>query len=299
MDTTRATKLAEYKNGNTDVTIFSDGTKIREYEGEPFVVHPESIDVKITNYCDLGCAWCHESSTKKGAHGNLNKLLEILRGLPAGVELAIGGGNPLSHPDLDSFLLELKSRGLIANLTVNQGHLRRYREALFGFIKEDLVRGVGISMTRIDDLENAKPLMETTGNIVFHLIAGVNRVGLLNALLAVKDVKILLLGYKQFGFGKDFFGAQVTENLREWKKALPVFLEQCSISFDNLALEQLQVRRLLTNEAWENFYMGDDFHFTMYIDAVKEEYAPTSRSNFRKSFQECSLIEFFKRNSSR
>lgn len=292
-NTIRATKLAEYKNGNTNVTIFSDGTKIREYEGEPFVVYPESIDVKITDYCDLGCAWCHESSTKKGVPGDLNSLLEVLHGLPSGVELAIGGGNPLSHPDLTSFLLELKSRGFIANLTVNQGHLKRYKEMLLGFIRKELVRGVGISMIS-DDLENIKPLMEATGNIVFHLIVGVNRVTLLNALLSVRDVKILLLGYKKFGFGKDFFGVQVAENMQEWKKALPAFLESCSISFDNLALEQLQVRRLLTNEAWESFYMGDDFHFTMYIDAVKQEYAPTSRSNFRKSFHGCYLTDFFK-----
>lgn len=33
--------------------------------------------------------------------------------------------------------------------------------------------------------------------------------------------------------------------------------------------------------------------FTMYIDAVKQEFAPTSRSKFRKSFSEYTLEEFF------
>lgn len=62
------TIINTYKNGNTSVTLYNDGTKVREYEGTPNIVHPESIDVKITNYCDLGCAYCHESSTTEGKH---------------------------------------------------------------------------------------------------------------------------------------------------------------------------------------------------------------------------------------
>lgn len=58
-------QIAKYQNGNTTVIIMNDGTKIREYENAPEILHPESIDVKITDYCDMGCAYCHESSTKK------------------------------------------------------------------------------------------------------------------------------------------------------------------------------------------------------------------------------------------
>lgn len=57
MDTT-ANILYKYQNGNTTVTILYDGTKIREYENSPQVVHPESIDVKITNHCNKGCFFC-------------------------------------------------------------------------------------------------------------------------------------------------------------------------------------------------------------------------------------------------
>ena len=39
--------------------------------------------------------------------------------------------------------------------------------------------------------------------------------------------------------------------------------------------------------------MGDDFCFTMYIDAVKQQYAPTSRSAERVSFEDCTLLEYF------
>lgn len=60
-----------------------------------------------------------------------------------------------------------------------------------------------------------------------------------------------------------------------------------------IEIEQLNIRDMLTIEAWEQFYMGDDFQFTMYMDLVNQEYAPTSRSNDRRSFNDYSLIDYF------
>lgn len=54
----------QYKNGNTLVTLLNDGTKIREYEGTPISEFPESIDIKITNYCDLACSFCFTPDMK-------------------------------------------------------------------------------------------------------------------------------------------------------------------------------------------------------------------------------------------
>lgn len=52
--------ISSYKNGNTRVSIFEDGTKIRKYDGEAKPDYPESIDIKISNFCDLSefCQWC-------------------------------------------------------------------------------------------------------------------------------------------------------------------------------------------------------------------------------------------------
>jgi hypothetical protein len=85
----------------------------------------------------------------------------------------------------------------------------------------------------------------------------------------------------------------VDTELKKWYRKLPLLIGKCTISFDNLAIEQLKVKRLFTHDGWNKFYMGDDFVFTMYIDAVNQQYAPTSRSNTRKSFSECTLEEFF------
>ena len=60
-----------YKNGNYFVSIFDDGSKVRYTDEDEFVAcFPESIDMKITNYCDSNCPMCHELSNKDGKHAS-------------------------------------------------------------------------------------------------------------------------------------------------------------------------------------------------------------------------------------
>lgn len=284
--------LHKYTNGNVAVTILSDGTKIREYDDIPNIIHPESMDVKITNYCDNNCPYCHEMSTINGKHADLSILLDVISDLPAGVELAIGGGNPLSHPDLILFLEELKNRGIISNITVNQRHIYQYLDMLQYLIENKMVYGIGVSVVN-DDFIYIKELLKLTDNVVFHLIAGVNEVTVIDKILELGKCKFLVLGYKQFGFGIKYFSEEVKENLETWYIELHRYIGKCHLSFDNLALEQLNIKRFLTEQQWSKFYMGDDFTYTMYIDAVKQEFAPTSRSKDRKNFSEYTLLEYF------
>ena len=67
------------------------------------------------------------------------------------------------------------------------------------------------------------------------------------------------------------------------------------ISFDNLAIKQLNVRSLMDDDAWERFYMGDDGQFTMYIDTVNEEFAVSSTTKKRfKYTDDMSIEDIFK-----
>lgn len=226
---------------------------------------------------------------------NCSHLFSINNGI---ISHNCGGGNPLSHPKLIPFLQKLKQRGIIANITVNQGHLKTYQDMLIYLIKDDLVKGVGISITS-ENFKYVKPLLDITDNVVYHLIAGVNRIEVIDKLMEFGNCKVLILGYKVFGFGTKYFENEqenVKTGLKEWYKKLPKYVGECTLSFDNLAIEQLKVKRLFTHDGWDKFYMGDDFTFTMYIDAVKQEFAPTSRSKNRTSFKDSSLIEYFNKN---
>ena len=62
-----------YQNGNYNVHLNLDnGTKIRENDLDFFApAYPESMDIKITNMCNMGCSFCHENSTPDGLHGDI------------------------------------------------------------------------------------------------------------------------------------------------------------------------------------------------------------------------------------
>jgi len=296
--------LHSYTNGNTKVVLFEDGSKERTYDGVALPVHPESIDIKITNYCDAGCSFCHEKSTVAGQHGDLDKLAEVLTSLPAGVEIALGGGNPLSHPDLIPFLKKAQAQGLVVNITINQKHLRPFKELILSIIADGLVKGVGISYASAGFLPDIAPILLATNNVVFHLIMGINKLDDINELMNLcqehnRVCKVLLLGYKNFGFGINYYlkNKKIESNKYSWYTQLANKFKESNLvlSFDNLAIQQLKLRRYFTDEAWDNFYMGDDFVFTMYIDGVEQHFAPTSTSTNRVSFKDHTLLEYFQK----
>ena len=68
-------KWVTYKNGNYNVHFnLNDGTKIRENNLDNFTpAFAENMDIKITNYCDGGCAFCYEDCNKNGEHCDFSK----------------------------------------------------------------------------------------------------------------------------------------------------------------------------------------------------------------------------------
>lgn len=266
--------LGVYKNGNYKVAIFDDGTKVRRTEENEFKASfPECMDIKITNYCDMGCPYCHEDSNTEGKHGDILSA-KFIDSLHPYTELAIGGGNPLSHPDLAEFLIKLKSKKIIANMTVNQTHFIKNKTKLKALVDLDLIKGLGISF--IKPTEELIEALKEFPNAVLHVINGVVNYMDLKELFD-NDFKILILGYKEFRRGKEFHSSEVEcKKTIIYDKLEEIVNRFKVVSFDNLALKQLDVKRLMTEEEWNEFYMGDDGKFTMYIDMVNEKFAQCS-----------------------
>lgn len=280
--------LARYKNGNYRVTLFSDGTKIKSTDDDFFLADfPDSIDLKITDYCQNACPMCHESSGVLGAAGDLKN--EIIESFVAGMEVAIGGGDPLSHPDLSSFLDKLKKKGIIANITVNERDVKKNRDLLERLMDSELVHGVGVSCMKYD--EETADFAKKHKNVVLHLINGVYPVKDYKK-AAGKGLKILILGYKKFGRGSVYYSASVQKTMDEMKEALDEILKGFAVvSFDNLAIKQLEVRKRIGEKQFDEIYMGDDGEGSMYVDLVKKEYALSSTSTerypLRPTLKEC------------
>lgn len=266
--------LAQYQNGGYRVEIYADGTKIRTEQDAtvpPWL--PEQMDLKITDWCDAGCAWCHEQSTPKGQHGDVTRTLALLRPLPAGTEVAIGGGDPLSHPEFERFVRGLRAQGLVPSVTVNGRHFERHRDVLERLTKEGQLFGVGVSYhDSIPDWDYE--------HMVLHLIAGVNPPSVLDE--AQRSMKVLLLGYKRFGRGKKLFeirSQQVQDTIAAWYRELFVVAKRHHVSFDNLAIDQLKPQRVFKDpSAYARQYMGPEGQFSMYVDAVTETFALSSYS---------------------
>jgi hypothetical protein len=269
--------LGQYQNGNCIVTLYKDGTKERSWDGVASPDYPESIDLKITDYCDAGCPFCHEKSTKNGIHAGLFRLLQIIHGLPAGTEIAIGGGNPLDYPHLYALLRAIRGAGLVANITARDRHFIKHSDAVCALSDASLVHGVGISVDSVDVFGFMSQSCRLPAHVVFHVIAGISSAH--SVLKSAAGQRILVLGYKKYGFGEKYFSPKVQSSLNEWRYWIGSIMRRCeSVSFDNLALEQLGVKERVTPKAWAESFMGDDGKFTMYVDGVRNEYASSSTS---------------------
>lgn len=277
--------LGRYKNGNFVTTILSDGTKIRETKDDEFIPSfAENMDVKICNYCDMGCKFCHEGSTINGKFGNIlnEKFIDTLHPYQ---EIAIGGGDATSHPDLIPFLKKLKERKVIANMTVNQIHFEKKYELIKKLVDEKLIYGLGVSL--VNPTKHFIELIKQYPNAVIHVINGVLKPSDIKA-LENNNLKMLILGYKHLRRGNEYFEEEQNdiETKQQWlyENLEDIIQKFKVVSFDNLAIEQMDVKRLLTQEEWDEFYMGDDGKVTYYVDMVERKFAQSSTAPFNKRY---------------
>lgn len=309
-----------YENGNHIVKILDDGTKIKETGHAEAVClpgmksgykkwvpsdedhftydFPENADIKITDYCDAGCAYCHENSTIKGVHGDLRRIEKTLDSLHAGTEMAVGGGNALAHPDLIWFLEKLKSNGVLANITINQKHLRPYKDLICKLVAENLVHGIGVSLVDSSNKDDFDFIDTLGNNVVIHVIAGVLDEKDFEVL---KGRKILILGYKTLRRGSSFLEKDFVNINHRMDMLRDVWLTQlrkdCKVvSFDCLAIEQLDPKKNLniSQEAWDTLFQGADTDVkdkdgnitcaTMYIDVPNMTVARMSTAALDKRY---------------
>lgn len=284
----------QYCNGNYIVQIDDNGTKRRvKYNTQPYLPeYPESIDIKVTNKCNGGCAFCHENSTPDGASFSPLGLYKLLEEAPCGMEIAIGGGNPFEVSDHLRWLTEHSCPHLIFNMTVNAMHLDQYWDSWL------FPRAMGISYNRSfhEKIKKfQKDINFPTPQIVIHLIAGIHTIEDVKRCLEDFD-RVLILGFKYFGRGTTFDKDKMNDRLAIWRRDISSVMstEGKIIAFDNLALKQLDIKRFYNDRTWSDLFMGTDGQFTMYIDAVKMEYAKSSFSPDRYPIQNQSLAEIFK-----
>lgn len=269
--------LGAYRNGNYFVSLYDDGTKIRETPDDFFApAFAESFDMTITSVCDGSCPYCYAGCTPEGKHADLFGY-GFLDTLHPYTEAALNG-NDLSHPQLEEFLRFLKSKKVIANLTVNQRHFTQHYEKLRRWSEDGLIHGLGVSYTSPGGPELIS-LLQSFPNLVVHTIAGILTeadIGYLGG----HGLKILILGYKTKGRGAKYqssHSAEIDARIRALESRVEDLPELFRVvSFDNLGLEQLHMKAHMSKALWDRVYMGDEGQFTFFIDLVSGTFAKSS-----------------------
>ena len=281
-------KLLNYKNGNATITIDEEGTRVIECEGSLKLDYPLNLDIRVSSTCSFAntlCKdFCHESALVKGKDVDYKKLKLILSDLPKGIELAIGC-NHLNNEFIE-FLVWCKDKEYIANITINQGHIQRDTFNLIQVLQFDLIKGLGISYRK--DLKwNIPEFLLHYPNTIFNVIVGIDTIEDIKSLSEKGVNKITVLGEKDFGYNKG-----KVKNHKEWIIYVRQLFDLFKVvSFDNLAVNQLKVKRFFKEKDWESIYQ---YEHSFYIDGVNEVFKPSSRSEEQVHWDNYSIKQYFK-----
>jgi organic radical activating enzyme len=273
-----------FKNNNYWVVMNKD-RKMRisftEEKLKPII--PELIDIKITDYCNVGCSFCYQGSTTSGVHADLNAIKAVVDMIPYSfrMEFAIGGGEPTTHPDFAK-ILKYIGRNHAANFTTKSTKWMEDEEKL-NAVKE-FVSGIAYSPDDVDDavayvLKHDKYVGNTIA-LYLHIIPEIwtmddlellrDTVEELNAWNCPQrnsnaaQINITMLGYKSTGRGESMNVGKMDgliDYIKKYRKTrVGVDTKIVNDYSDELAKTNIDNRLFTTAEG----------EFSMYIDAVKE-----------------------------
>ena len=266
-------------------TLFNtkNGNKIRMRfgAGEPIVKseYPELVDMKITDYCDKNCSYCYQDSTTAGGPASpkyISQLLACLGGMGV-FEVALGGGDTTSHPDIDRVIDEAINFGMIPNVTISDS--RCLTDIRYNRINS--CGSITISINSMNSLYNFKRCIENSrvrrDKIGLQCIEGLVEKWELYKIIedaSELNLPLTILGYKDTGRGKD-------KKIKKYD-VISVILDiikskgrHTDISFDTLLVNKYR-ERLEEHGTPRILYDTEEGKYSMYIDAVKKKCAKNS-----------------------
>ena len=232
---------------------------------------PELVDIKITNFCESGCEYCYQNSTKNGTHASMEFIEEIAFELgKRGVfEAAIGGGEPTTHPHFLKILELFRNYGIIPNFSTRS--LTWLNESA-----EDILKTVGAVSYSVTVKSGIEALMHAlkehelechkhSFNIQY--VMGTSSISEFKDLvkeIAKHRLGIILLGYKDKGRGEKFR----PDNYEKWFSVIKEIGNETWLG-------SVGVDTLLINQSKDYFkdipywmYHKKEGRSSMYVDAV-------------------------------
>lgn len=284
-------KIHEYQNGDFIVEIYDDGTKQRKTHvpiATAKAAFPDSIDIKITNFCDKACIDYAENSVCAGNIANIihNNLITDIKPY---TEVSIIDCNPLAHPALVKFIEDLSAKHIDVNLTINQKLLVddiNNVGIVYELVAKRLIRCLTIPLTDSTDTSLC-PLRKVFSNIIVEVVNGIVTSTELDN-LSNHDLSLMIVGFnKKVRTGciryndHGIDNATIEANVKMLKDRLLSMPENAfkTIGFDIIAAEQLNVKDLLNVT---DYYIHDDGKHSMYIDFVAGEYSKLNTDVYKQ-----------------
>jgi hypothetical protein len=248
---------------------------------------PELMDLKITNNCDVGCKFCYQDSVPKGKHANFSNILDVVKAMSDAevFEVAIGGGEPTSHPKFIKILDKIKYHGMVANFSSK--NYAYFTDARLEELK-DKIGAIGISVSSVADAKKyvdittraCTKLSNTffTSRLMMHYVLDQhpmsNLVEILNVLGQANEIKhhILLLGKKSGGRSD----GNVIDNTG-WSILLNEYIKRNSLELD-ISIDTLMVNRYPYDlkSIDKEHYHSEEGRFSVYVDAVDKKFGKAS-----------------------
>lgn len=275
----------------------SNGTKTRmsldtecpDYEKS---ITPELVDLKITDYCGRGCNFCYQASTTEGLHGSYDDIVRVLDMLSEMnvFEVAIGGGEPTDHPDFARIIRAANDRKIIPNFTTLSDRWLLDDDIMAAV--GEFVGGIGVSCSdakalalveKIKKNVHAKrPSGRWNGPVISaqHVLGAVPLTVTADFLEKAFEsrIPVLLLGFKEVGFGADY--ARHDDSTTEVVLKLALSNAQQNYHWPQLSVDTALVDQypdlMSAIGVPEALITSPEGKFSCYVDAVERTMGPSS-----------------------
>lgn len=236
---------------------------------------PELIDISISNHCTNQCSFCYRESRPDSSFMSLSDyefILNSIYDIQWGnvFQVALGGGEPLEHPNFLDFLKLSRRYNIIPNFTTNGLHINR---AIVQDIK-CLVGTAAISFPDILCIPSSNANIFIAGgiktNIHFILdresiIQGIEILEGLHNLILKGFNSIIFLTFKPTGRGSDNLCLEWNENLIKFCGLIDNNRCGIKVGFDSCFMPMLMH---LTNTDTTFIEPCECAFFSAYIDEI-------------------------------
>lgn len=265
---------------------------------------PELVDLKITSFCNYGCNFCYMSSTEEGKHGDLNDLKRIIDMLHESncMEIAIGGGEPTSHPNFVEILRYINSKNILVGFTTKNWNLYQHKD--FKYILK-YTNSIAFSCQTPVEIEKVLKIQEEAKIIIqnnrdffssdetcyptkFYIqtileLSSLEHLEKIFKVCQEKYFPLTLLGYKHFGFGEKY-KAKNLDISDEWIDLVKKH-KNLQVGIDSVIVKKWK-EKLIEKGVDKRMLIGEEGKFSCFIDGVEKK---ISKSSFVKEQEELDM----------